>query len=321
MNKLETPIKGSNYEIMLADVEAQADEFVALHMDPEYYGCSTVAAICGVGYDSPMDVWLRRTGKKLPVKQNAQMALGKHLEPFVHQQFNEIVEKEVGDEALLVNQVWQNKERPWMIASPDAILIEPELLESKLIEYKTGRLWASRYWDEDRASDAAMCQLQWYLAVSGLAGGWCVGMFGGDAEEIYRPYFESSSDVQSQLIEQVEAFRELVKSDVPPGAGPGDAKLIREHLAAELREEEIELDDAKHHEMVAEYLEVKDELKTANAEMKLLKERIKTIENQFLIDANGANVVRVGESLVRIKEVERGEYTVKATSYITVNVK
>lgn len=311
-----------NYTILVDDIERNKERFEQIHTEPDLYGGSTVASICGVGYESPLEVWLKKTGKTKKRGINAQMKLGSFLEPFVRREF----EARLGHTVRPVNQVWQSVERPWMIASPDAVVPIDDVLSTEprpgdqLVEIKTGR-WSGNSWSDKSASDSAMCQLQWYLAVGGQRGGYCVGMFGGDAENLFTPYFASDVGVQRQLIERVEQFREFVKTDTPPVAGPGDADLIREYLVPGVRKkEQVDLTET-HYDLLKEWDEIHEKLEEHSPLVRQLEERKKAIKNQILVACAGAELVTIGPKTFQVSEVCRESFTVNASRYFSVKQK
>lgn len=308
-----------NYKIICSDIRNNKSEFDAVHQNPDLYGSSTVASIAGVGFDSPLQVWLRKTGKVPPVRSNPQMRLGMYLEPFVRNAFNE----KAGRDFQEVNQIWAHAERPWQIASPDSMELAHPTGLSELAEIKTGRIYAARYWEGGRVADSALCQLQWQLSVSGLSGGFCVGMFGGDAEDLRYQHFEADPEIEEQLLEQVEAFRKLVKEDVPPDAGDGDAEAIRNHLAKKYdKEEEIELDGDKFESLLAEYLDIEKELAAVGPKKNKLEKQKRALNNQIVQHTEGkAGKVRIGAETFIVNHVVKEPYTTKGSEYYTVKLK
>jgi predicted phage-related endonuclease len=302
------------YKVILEDIEINRDEFVALHGTSDHYGGSSVANICGVGYDSPLKEWLRRTGKTEPIQQTDQMRLGSFLEPMLAG----MLQKKINLPVENVNQVWQSTERPWMIASVDAVIgFDKEFLG----EFKVHKLYADQYWSEESASDSAMCQLQWYLAVSGKEGGFCGALIGGDCEKFYTPFFESDPDLQGQLIESVEKFREFVQSDTPPEAGPGDAKLIQDHLLKDFdKQKEIDLTD-KASDRMARYRQLAIETDALTKQLKPLTAEQKEIKNQFLADCQGAGTIIVGKDKVSLTHVKSEAKMSKGKDYMLVTIK
>lgn len=308
----------NKYNVLIDDIEANHEAFVALHGQSDHYGGSSVANICGLGFDSPLKEWLRRTGKVAPVEQTNQMKLGQYMEPFLA----ELLEDKIQLPVMQINQVWQHKDVPWMVASPDAWTGTAEG-GKELVEFKTHKAYADKFWDSEQASDSAMCQLQWYLAVSGFKGGYCCALIGGDTDKFYTPYFESDKEVQGQLIEQVERFRELVQADTPPDAGPGDAELIKEHLTKDVdKEKELDLSKSgKHAGLIAYYrdlIEQKEKLKPVWDDV---EKGIKSIQNQFLADSNGAGIITVGNDRIKLTEVAPTTYTTTRKGYYKVTVK
>lgn len=300
------------YNILIDDIKDNHAEFVRIHNEGDFYGGSDVANICGVGYISPLEVWLKKTGKRPSVVENDQMRLGSYMEPFLL----DMLERRLNKRILPVNQVWQHENRPWMIVSPDAVTQDAEL-----VEFKTHKIYASQYWDENTASDSAMCQAHWGLAVSDCKAIYCAALIGGDTDKFYHPRFERDNQVMGQLIERVEAFRELVKADIPPQAGAGDADLIREHLIRDYdKGKQVDLTE-KHTETLKNYrklLEKKDKIKP---EYDKIETEIKALKNQFLADSAGSGEIVVGKDHVRLTKIVRQPSMSKGSEYFTVNIR
>ncbi len=306
------------FNILVENIREQRAEFDAVHQG-DFYGGSDVANICGVGYESPLAVWLRKTGKAKPVVASQQMILGQLMEPVLLELFR----AKTGQPAASVNQIWQSVDRPWMIASPDAITIiddkAPHNWKPNLIEFKTHKIYAERYWSETSASDSAMCQIAWYMAVSGYEGGYCAALIGGDTDKFFTPHFDADKALQSQLIEQVEKFRALVKADTPPGAGPGDADLIKSMLKDPT--DTVKDLTETHLELMQKYVRAAEKASGLKEQLDPVDAEIKALKNQLLLDSAGAKTLIIGAHTVKINKIVKKEYTVKPSEYFTVTVK
>lgn len=301
------------YKILVDDIENNKPQFDEIHANPDLYGGSSVANVCGVGYLTPLDMWLRRTGRKGQDPVNAQMRLGNFLEPFVAELFSEAIEQIITP----VNQVWQRTSDDWMIASPDAFVGDDK---DQIAEFKTGRSFAGTFWKDGQVSDSALVQVQWYLAVSGLASGWCVGMFGGDATDLRHEQFMSDPGIQDQLYEQVEKFRKLVKEDTPPAATEKDGALVRDYLAAKYdKEKEIDLSDTQG-ALLAEFVDLSQELEKVKPAYSKLEKRLKALKNQLVAVADGAAYVHINSDKFFINRIEKKPYMANPKPYYTVKL-
>jgi len=300
------------HNVLVDDLKSNIEKLDELHAG-DYYGGSDVASICGIGWESPLEVWLRKTGKVSTHKEATdQMLLGSFLEP----ELRRLLERRTGKAVMPINQIWQHAERPWMIGAPDCSVGEDDLGE-----LKTHKIYAEKYWSETSASDSALCQLQWYLEISGKAGGYCAALIAGDCEKFFHPYFERSADVAKQLIERVEKFRELVKSDTPPGAGPMDAELIREHLVKSV-EKDKQLDITETHtQLLGEYFELLKKQQDRAEENKAIEDGLKRIKNQFVADSQGCGQLLVGNARVKISKVCVQPYMNKGSEYFRVTIR
>lgn len=301
------------HRILVDNIKENFEQFKNFHYG-DYYGGSEVAAICGVGYESPLDVWLRKTGKTGEVKETDQMVYGRLIEPVVAN----LLARKLGKDIVGVNQVWQHPTLDWYIGSPDAAIFN----EPTICEFKSHKIYAEKYWSEDTASDSAQCQLQWYLGLDKeYAGGYCAAIIGGDAEKFYYPYFERDDALIEQLIHTVEQFRELVKSDTPPQAGPGDAEKIKQHLVNSIdKNKEVDLTES-HLDLLSEYEELELRKKELEPQLKDLEEKIKAIKNEFVKDCQGAGIIRVGKGYVKLSHIVTSERMVKGSDYYRVTIK
>ena len=295
------------HKIILNSIVNNREKFLELHTG-DFYGGSEVANISGVGYESPLKVWLRKTGKLKKTESNPQMRFGTHQEPFIANLLEEKLDMIVN----LVDQIWQSEDRKWQIASPDAVVI-PRVIDNgcetpRIAEFKTHKIYATKYWSETSASDSAICQLQWYLDVCGFDGGYCVALIGGDTDKFFYPFFRRDDALISQLRERVEEFRDFVARDIPPVAGAGDADLIREHLAKPIDAEKVldlssDLDLERYADLVSQRAYITPQLK-------LIDDEIKAIKNELLKKSDGAAMVKCKGGVAKIKEICRAAHEV-----------
>ena len=64
------------YNILIDDIESKKEQFKEVHGASGFYGGSDVAAICGLSpFETPLGVWMRKTGKAPPVEENEYMRI------------------------------------------------------------------------------------------------------------------------------------------------------------------------------------------------------------------------------------------------------
>lgn len=284
----------------------------------DFYGGSSVANICGLGYTTPLDEWLVRTGKKIGLTASKQMKLGKAMEPVLAELFSDAT----GIGVFNVDATWQHDDRDWQVYTPDAIASTGELLE-----FKTHRIYCDKFWTDGKASDYAMCQLQWGLDVSGYDAGYCVAIIGGDAEKFYYPRFEKDQNLIDQLVDRVSTFREFVQKDIPPVAGPGDANLIKDYLVTQTEKDRV-IEVAQGDELgvlftdlLEQYQEFQDKLAKMQPEYSAVETALKGIKNQIIAASAGAGLIKCVGKEIRISRVEVKPHEVKGSSYFRMSVK
>ena len=305
--------------ILLDSISKSRNQFAKIHAG-DYYGGSEVASISGVGYESPLSVWLRKTGKTAHFEGNHQTEYGSYMEPFL----KDLLKKKFGITANLLDQVWQHEEHPWWIGSPDAICPGMDGEGPSLVEFKTHKIYAAKHWEDGSASDSAMCQLQWYLGMNYYySDGYCVALIGGDTDKFYAPRFERNPDVIKQLFETVSKFRELVQADIPPNAGHGDAKAIKDALEI-LPDKDKTLDLSDNEEanrLVARYAELEAEQAGMKESWDSLEKEMKSIKNTFLLMSKNCGFVRVNNTVIKLQEIQKSGGYVKPSSYYKVTIR
>lgn len=171
-------------------------------------GGSLVGTIAGLNkWESPYTAWAKYSGL-IPdeVKDSPAMEWGRRLESVVLDKFaDEHPELEVIREV----GTWQNIERPYQIANPDAIARD-EHGNLSVIEIKT-----AKYPDEwDTVPLYYLTQVQWYLSCLGLQRAYLAVLIGGSD---YREFLIEADHFQQQAdFALVEKFLESVETGQAP---------------------------------------------------------------------------------------------------------
>ena len=174
-------------------------------------GGSDAGIIMGVNpYETIYELWLRKTNRLDPKKSNAAMQRGVYLEPLVADMF---AEHNPGAKVRRANQMLQKKEIPFMLANLDR---QYKLADGTkgILECKTTSSRNRKNWLEN-PPEYYQCQVQHYLAVTGLQNAVIAVTIGEDLE--YKQYDLPRDDAFiSLLIEQEERFWWHVVHDQEP---------------------------------------------------------------------------------------------------------
>lgn len=191
----------------LGTFDAQSPEWHELRS--RGIGGSLVGTIAGLNkWESAYTAFHKFTGKiPAEIPDNAAMEWGRRLESTVLGKF-----KDEHPDLTVLDEVgtWQNIARPYQIANPDAIAIEPDGSLS-IIEIKT-----ARYPDdwEETVPLYYQTQVQWYLSTFGFAKAYVAVLISGSDYrefEILANPFQQDTDIQL-----VERFLAAVEKDEPP---------------------------------------------------------------------------------------------------------
>ena len=148
----------------LADTKGlPKDEWLSIRQ--KGIGGSDIAAIAGLNpFKSAIEVFLDKTGRAEPIKENSKMKWGKLLEDPVAQEYS----ASTGKKVQRVNAVLQDTKTPHFLANIDRIA-SGNGQGNGILEVKCTS-WA-KAWDGGIIPDFYYTQLQWYLGVCGLAWG------------------------------------------------------------------------------------------------------------------------------------------------------
>lgn len=200
-------------------------------------GGSLVGTIAGLNkWESGYTAWAKYTGK-IPneVPDSPAMEWGRRLESVVMDKFqdehpNLEIMREVG--------TWQNLERPYQIANPDGIAMDP-FGNLAVIEIKTARFPDD--WDQG-VPLYYLTQVQWYLSCLGIQRAYVAVLIGGSD---YREYeIEADHFQQMADIALVEQFLDAVAKDKAPDWDGSEStyETVR-RIHPEIQDDEVELGD------------------------------------------------------------------------------
>jgi putative phage-type endonuclease len=227
-------------------------------------GGSDVGTICGVNpWQSAFTLWAKRTGKVQEEQVDSEaMEWGRRLESVILQKF---AESHPEFEIVESPGTYQNKDRPWQLANPDAIAIDKETGEHVIIEIKTAR------YEDDWANGVPpyyATQVQWYLQTFGFDRAFVVALFSGSK---YREFeLEGSKFEQEVNMKSVEQFRVYLNEDKQPDydGATSTYETIRK-IHPDIEDGEVELGDLGVH-----YFNAAAEAGEADKKLTELKSRV-----------------------------------------------
>ena len=245
--------------IVAKTTEITHEEWLATRL--KGIGGSDCAAVCGLSrYSSPLDIWLQKTERKPATPDNEAMYFGRLLEPVIRQEFACRM-----SERLSVKEcpyILQSREHPFMIANIDGSVTEADGTKC-VLEIKATNSFMTAKDIEDGLPVEWYCQVQHYLAVTGLPKAYIVALIGGNKLQ-WQVVDRDEETIQTLIALESHFWSEYVLKDAPPpvDANSGDALAL---LYPKSTESSVTL-PIEADELVAQYLEIKkaeDDIKTA----------------------------------------------------------
>jgi putative phage-type endonuclease len=204
-------------------------------------GGSDAPIICGINpYRGMLSLYVDKMDRALdPTDPSEAAEWGIKLEPLVALEF----QRRTGLSVQEPNpKTWVHPSFPFMIGTPDRFVHKevggPPI---GILEIKTCSL--RKEWDWDPTPPrTAWCQLQHYLAVTGLDLGWLAVLIGGQ-KFMYHEVPRDERFIQ-ELIEKEQAFWWHVQNDVPPDPDGRDSTtaIINQRYTEARPLEVVELD-------------------------------------------------------------------------------
>lgn len=290
-------------------------------------GSSDIAAIAGFNkWRSPLKVWMEKTGKIDPEPENENMLIGKLME----QPVAELFKYRHAEENLVIETAQcfiVHPEYQFASCTPDNFILNVKESEEQILETKAAKEYRLHEFEEGQVPDDYRLQVMWQLGVTGLKVAYLAALIGGFNYREAQITFDH--DMFQTLMSIASTFKEQIEKDLPPNAGPGDSKIIKELYKS--TSEVANLSTARF-----DLVELHDNLMRIKAEKSKLKAEVeskdaeqKLIQNNIAMLLKGADTGicewAAPEGKVRLtiknKPVNNPGYTVKPFSYDLLTVK
>jgi putative phage-type endonuclease len=175
-------------------------------------GGSEIAAVAGLNpWESPLDIWLRKTGRADPKVETFHMTRGKHLGPGLVRWFSERTQMPVsfyGDNELTI----PSQKYRLVCATPDALVADDGVLETKMPSWRTAHHWGED--GTDQVPDYYIPQGIWEMAATERTSCWFAAPIEDDLC-VYRIGWDQ--EIFEHLNAAAERFwRDHVEKDVAP---------------------------------------------------------------------------------------------------------
>jgi len=197
-------------------------------------GGSDIADILGISrYGSPFSVWVAKVYGASDLRDTGAMRFGRDTEPMLAKWF----EEDTGLKTRRNNYILAHDDYPFLIAN-----IDREIVGGGILEIKTTNAYNKDSWD-DKVPDEYMCQLQWYLGITGNSFGYFCCLMGSRDFVIYKVDFDKELfDVM--VNKAVYFWNKFVIPKVAPIAGGRDIDALKRLYPEGIPETSIELSEA-----------------------------------------------------------------------------
>lgn len=256
-------------------------------------GSSEVGTIMGVNpYDTPYQLWLRKTEQAPAIEENVAMRMGHKLEPIVAQLYEEytgnVVDRETEDDFVVINDL-----HPFMVASPDRY-VKDRTGRTVLLECKT----TAHKVDEDTLPKSWFCQVQYLMACAELdmaAIAWLV-----NGREFGTLAVSRNDRFVKAMLDKVAEFWQHVQDKTAPALTPGTDDVALAYQAEQPGKVALATD-----EVYQQY----SQLVAVKAQIELLEAQKTQIETQIKAHMADAERLEYGDKLLATWKQGKGRET------------
>lgn len=260
-------------------------------------GSSEVATIVGLNpYETPYQLWRRKTGLDAAKTENAAMRNGHHLEDAVSRMWHDATGRDVIKRSA-IDWIIRDNRRPYLQVSPDRTYWlgcsrSPEakgILEIKTTAMKVERDELPKYW---------FCQLQYQLGVAGYSEGSLAWLSAGQGFDFGYQDMRFVPDFYGWLVDEVSRFwTDCIVGDKEPDAT--DVRDIMLKYPVHTEGKTTEAND----EVFAAY----QELRTVRAELAAIEERKDALESALkMAFADAESLAYGGDTIATWKAPKKG---------------
>jgi putative phage-type endonuclease len=258
---------------------------------------SEIAVLLGISpFDSPFNLFWKKTGQITEDYDNNRLSLGRFLEPWVAERF-----AETHPDLHLVAPagLWASIERPWQLATPDGLLYDAREVEYGRDEANAPiAVWEGKTsgtyedWGDDGSADIPpyySAQVQWQMDVMGVGVAYVTCLF--LATQKTRTYIlePDADDITLMRERAVEFLAQVDAGEAPPLDGHSATTTALKALYPEVDEDE----------QATVPTDVAEQYRQASAQAKAAKEQATDAENalraamgdaRYALDPDGRKV-------------------------------
>lgn len=277
-------------------------------------GSSAICTVAGLNpYQTPLQLWMEKTGKSPRTEYNNAMWLGTKLEPIVA----ELAMRHRRERYWKNSLCAVSKEKEWMVSTPDYFIVTgPGAAPDTIMEIKTTSAFQKQRWEEG-IPDYAHCQVQWQMGMWGIEHAEIACLAGGRDLIVKECKFEK--DIFEQLVELGEKFMHFIRTDTPPEARADDLDAVKQLFSPTAGKTIVCGPEMEG--LARQYVEHKSEITKLKELCKPHEATIKTISARIIQILGDAEIAEGGGIRIERKISQRKGYAVAPTTVDSLKIK
>lgn len=186
-------------------------------------GGSEAAACVGLDpYESPLALWLVKTGQVPAADETEAMTWGRRMEDAIAAEWAE----RTGLHLMLPPATFARADLPFMHANVDRLVFESPFADDVALGLAEIKLTHDTARWDDGPPDHHVLQVQHYLAVTGFQVGWLIGLLSERRFRLVVHVIERDEQLIERLVAaEAEMWRRILEAD-PPAASVGDRAVL-----------------------------------------------------------------------------------------------
>lgn len=183
-------------------------------------GSSEAAAAIGISpWETPLHLYLRKTGATPPVEETPAMRWGTLLEPVIAEEYARVT----GHHFIAAQKFLRSLDRSWMTATLDRLRDDGRLVELKTVGARSASQWGDP--GSDEVPVHYLIQVHHQMIVAGAEVTDVAALIAGQEMRIFT--IHRDDDVAAQIVEREAEFWSRVERRDPPPVDPArDGRLM-----------------------------------------------------------------------------------------------
>jgi predicted phage-related endonuclease len=259
------------------------DEEQWLHERRHSIGASQVGDVLGLGYTTPLQLYLRFKGQLDWPDDSERFAIGREMEPVIASLWSRKSGRKVDPDRSWPYTIYRHRNYPWLHSTPDGFVLPRAQYVEAVLELKNWSSFQRSAIEAEGPTFGHQLQNHTQMITTGTEAGVIAYLFGN--ETVIGFDMAPDEHVHHTIIEETHAFWDRLEQDRPPEPQADDLATIKRLWPEHAPDKVVTLDEAAD-TLVDNWCAAKEAVKDHTSRKNKLEAEIR----QLMGDAEAAHL-------------------------------